>query len=350
MCRTLTWTLICLAALAACRDTRARPHTITLGGPTMGAAWSVQIVTGPEGLSNQARASVDAAIRDQLARITALMSTWNPESELSRFNRSTSLDPFPLAPETFDVFQWAVDLSEQTGGAFDVTVAPLVEAWGFGPPDDGGGPGASSLAPADTTLARLREATGVRHLHLDKTRRTVQKRRPDVRCDFSGLAPGYAADRIAALLSAHGIANALVDVGGELVARGTNESGAPWQVAIEDPGVEGGVLQRVVALSGDAMATSGDYRNYREVNGRRLAHIVDPATGRPIEHRLASATVIDTLGVRADALATALMVLGPERGMVLAERLGLPALLIVRTPDGRFEQRASSRFNTRQRH
>jgi len=335
---------VSLIVLAACRGSDDARRTTEFGGPTMGTTWSVKVVAGPGAPSGEERTAIDGAIRDLLARINALMSTWDPESELSRFNRSDSLEPFPVAPETFEVFRWAVELAAETDGALDVTLAPLVDAWGFGPT------GSASTPPDEETLARLRDATGVRHLELDPGGQWVRKRRPDVRCDFSALAPGYAADRIAALLAERGITDFLVDVGGELVARGHNETSSPWQVAIERPQAEGRAVARLVPLVDAAIATSGDYRNYREANGERLTHILDPATGRPIRHALASVTVIDALGVRADALATALMVLGPEKGMALAEDLDLPVVFIVRTPGGGFEQRVTPRFEALTRH
>ena len=330
---------VSLIVLAACRGSDDARRTTEFGGPTMGTTWSVKVVIGPGAPSGEERTAIDGAIRDLLARVNALMSTWDPESELSRFNRSDSLEPFPVAPETFEVFRWAVELAAETDGALDVTLAPLVDAWGFGPT------GSAIMPPDEEMLAQLRDATGVRHLELDPGGRWVRKRRPRVRCDFSALAPGYAADRIVALLAERGITDFLIDVGGELVARGHNETSSPWQVAIERPQAEGRAVARLVPLVDAAIATSGDYRNYREANGERLTHILDPATGRPIRHALASVTVIDALGVRADALATGLMVLGPEKGMALAERLDLPAVFIVRVPDGGFVQRTSPSFD-----
>lgn len=331
-------TALSLLVVTGCRGNEAGRRTLEFSGPTMGTTWSVKVVTGPDGLGRAERSEIDVAIRDLLVRINALMSTWDPESELSRFNRSDSLDPFPVAPETFEAFQWAVQLEKETDGALDITVAPLVDAWGFG------AAGSASTPPDEETLARLRDATGVRHLELDPAGEWVRKRRADVRCDFSALVPGYAADRIAALLAQRGFTEFLVDVGGELVARGRNDAGAPWQVAIEQPQAEGRAIARLVPLTDAAIATSGDYRNYRDVNGERLTHILDPATGRPIRHRLASVTVIDELAVRADGLATALLVLGPDRGMALAEQLDLPAVFMIRMRDGGFEQRVSPRF------
>lgn len=327
-------------ALTACGRPAPVRQTVTFGGPTMGTTWSVQVVTGPEGLATSRRAELDRSIRTVLDRINRLMSTWDPTSELSRFNDSDQLGPFVVAPETFEVFQWAQRLAHETDGAIDVTVGPLVTAWGFGPDGESQGP------PTEEALARRREAVGMQHLELDPHGKWVRKRQRDVRCDFSSLAPGYAADRIAATLGLYGLTDFLVDVGGEFVARGSNDNGRPWHVGVEQPGDDDRWVARVIPLVDQALATSGDYRHYREVDGERLPHILDPRSGRPIRHRLSSVTVVDRMAVRADGLATAMMVLGPEDGMALAERLALPVLFILRTPEGRFEQRLSSQLET----
>ncbi len=303
----------------------------------MGTTYAVKVVTAPAGLAGGGR-DLDGAIRVELERINQLMSTWDDASELSRFNRSTSLQPFAVSPETFEVFRWAVDLGALTRGALDVTVAPLVDAWGFGPK------GRHPQPPAADEIARLREAVGTRHLALDAAALTVRKLRPDVRCDFSALAAGYAADRISTRLADLGVTDFLVDMGGELRASGRNDAGEAWQMAIERPQSRPS-HRRMVAIRDLAISTSGDYRNYYEVDGERIAHIVDPRTGRPIHHRLASVTVIDRLAVRADALSTALMVLGPDDGRALADEIDLAALFIVRGDAGGFTERATTRFD-----
>jgi thiamine biosynthesis lipoprotein len=294
----------------------------------MGTEFAVKVVTGREGLDDITRTDLGRTIRAELDGIDARMSTWKPDSELSRFNASTSLDPFAVSKDTFEVFEWAVELGALTGGAVDVTVAPLVDAWGFGPD------GPLERQPTDAHIQRLLESTGVRHLALDAATLTVRKARPDLRCDFSSIAPGYAADRIWTLLSDRGFTDYLVDVGGELRTRGRNDAGAAWQIAIELPQPGGRTIDRIVPVSGLAIATSGDYRNYHEVEGRRVTHIIDPRTGAPIQHRLASVTVIDELAVRADALSTALMVLGPEAGLAFAREQDLAAAFIIREADG----------------
>lgn len=322
-------------------------RTIEFHGPTMGATFLVKVVTGPDGLDAARRGELDRDIRGVLDRIDRLMSTWDPASELSRFNDATSLEPFAVSHETFEVLRWAIDLARLTGGALDVTVAPLVDAWGFGPG------GRRGRQPSNAEITRLLEATGPDRLELNASARTVRKTRPDVRCDLSAVAPGYAADLLWSELTDRGFTDFLVDVGGELRTRGVNDRGEPWQVAIDRPHASGEATQRIVSISNLAIATSGDYRNYYELDGQRVAHILDPRTGRPLSHRLASVTVIDERAVRADGLATALMVLGSEEGMALARTLDLAVLFIVRTDEGfaeittpRFEAIADTRTTT----
>ena len=303
----------------------------------MGGSFSVKVVTSQDELETPGLHDVDGALRSTLDRIEGLMSTWDRDSELSRFNRSTSLEPFTVAPETLDVFKWSLEVGSVTGGALDVTIGPLVDAWGFGPS------GPRKTAPTDDEIDRLREAMGPGRVELNPTAGTVRKTRPDVQCDLSSVVPGYAADRLSRELADRGFTDFLVDVGGEVLARGRNEKGAPWQVAIERPEPQGDAIQRLVSLSDLAITTAGDYRKYREVDGQRVAHILDPRTGRPLTHRLASVTVIDALAVRADAFDTALLVLGTNEGMALATKLNLAALFIERTNDG-FVERTTPRF------
>jgi thiamine biosynthesis lipoprotein len=306
-------------------------------GLAMGGTYSVKIVTPKDELETPGLHDVDRALRSTLDRIEGLMSTWDRDSELSRFNRSTSLEPFSGSPETFDVFKWSMDVGILTGGALDVTIGPLVDAWGFGPS------GPRNSLPTNEEIARLREAMGPGRIELDPTVLTVRKTRPNVRCDLSSVVPGYAADRLWTELAARGFPDFLIDVGGEVRTRGRNEAGAEWQIAIERPEPQGDAIQHLVPISDLAITTAGDYRKYRDVDGQRVAHILDPRTGRPLTHRLASVTVIDALAVRADAFDTALMVLGMDEGMALATKLNLAALFIERTAEG-FSERATPRF------
>ena len=292
----------------------------------MGTTFAVRVVEEDPG---EARvAALEAAVGQVLARIDARMSTWRPESELSRFNRLQSTEPFPVSDDTLAVFRHAIEISELTGGAFDVTVAPLVDAWGFGPA------GRPAAFPDGAEIERLRARVGYRQLAIDVSSSTIRKSQASVSADLSALAKGYAVDQVAELLRAEGIGSYLVEVGGEVRARGRSERGDAWRVGIERPAPGPPVLQRQLALRDLALATSGDYRNYYELEGRRLSHTIDPRSGRPVSHGLASASVLDPLCVRADALATALEVLGPEDGFALAASNGWAALLIGRQPDG----------------
>jgi thiamine biosynthesis lipoprotein len=330
--------LASLVASACASSGEAERRILEFRGPTMGSTYSVKVVTGLAGLPDAA--DLDRQIRADLERITALMSTWDTESELSRLNRYTGSDPFQLSPETFEVFRWSRDIGAKTGGALDVTIGPLVDAWGFGPS------GRRSRFPTDAEIARLRQAVGMHLLELDEAAMTVRKKRPDVGCDLSALVPGYAVDRLSTRLLDRGLEDFLVDVTSELRAQGRNEKGERWQVAIERPDEAGQIGERIVRLSDAAIATSGDYRNFFELDGVQAAHILNPRTGRPIGSHLASVTVMDRLSVRADAFATALMVLGPDEGLALAQRLDLAALFLVREGNDGFLERTTTRFDT----
>jgi len=217
---------------------------------------------------------------------------------------------------------------------------PLVDAWGFGPGDP-------TDPPDDETLARIAAYVGndkLRHAAAGAAHK-LAKAHPKVRCDFSALAKGYGVDRIAGALDALGIEDYLVEIGGEVRARGENGDRA-WRIAVEQPVAGKRAIQQVVELTDESMATSGDYRNFRESDGQRLTHIIDPRTRRPVEHSLASVTVLHPACAFADAYATALMVLGPDAGMQFAESESLAVFMLVRTDDGIVE-RASSRWAAR---
>ncbi len=303
-------------------------------GEIFGTTWSVKVSTE---LAPVARDAIAAEIDETLARVDALMSTWKPDSELSRFNAARSTDPFPIEADTAAVFAIALEVGERSGGAFDVTVGPLVEAWGFG------ASGVPLEAPDAATLEALGARVGLDRLVLDRDAQppTLTKRHPEVAADLSAVAKGHAVDRVAQRLVAAGFDGFLVEIGGELRAQGRRPDGTPWRVAIEEPVFEGRAIHRVLALEDHAIATSGEYRNYRETSdGARVSHTIDPRTARPIAHGLASVTVVHREAAWADAWATALNVLGPDEGYLLAERESLAATFIVRGGDG-FEARST---------
>jgi thiamine biosynthesis lipoprotein len=301
---------------------------VVFNGPTMGTRYTVRVVASP--LDEKRRESIRVAIEDVLDLANRLLSTWDPDSEISRFNRHASTDPFAVSPETIGLLGIAHRVAEVSEGAFDVTVGPLVEAWGFGPA------GLPERAPSAATLAGLRARVGPDRIVVDAEGGTVAKVRPDVACDLSALAPGWAADRIAAALEGLGHRDFIVDIGGEVVTRGRRVDDTRWRVAVESPGRDRDHLL-VLALEDTAVATSGDYRNaYVDETGRRRSHLIDPRTGEPVAHELASVTVVHPEGVWADALATAMLVMGPEPAWMLATRERLAVRLVARLEGGTY--------------
>jgi len=303
-----------------------QPSVAKFEGKSMGSSYHATL-TGV--LSKEkvlrARNEVEAALED----VNEKMSTYREDSELSRFNRHPGTDPFPVSAETAEVFRIALAVSEQSDGAFDITVGPLVNAWGFGPDPEG-------PPPDDAAVAALRERVGWRMVAVDAENR-LTKARADVYCDLSAVAKGYAVDKAAEALEALGVDGYMVEVGGEVRAKGNGPKGGPWRIGIEKPRYGERSVQEVVLLASAALATSGDYRNFRMVDGKRFSHTVDPKTGRPIEHALASASVLHPSCAWADAYATALMVLGPEAGRAFAEKRGLSVSLLVHAGDNRFD-------------
>jgi len=312
-----------------------------LAGPTMGTAYSVRIVT-EETLSLATKTDLLEAVEATLAEVNSSMSTYLEDSEISLLNRAPVGAPVVVSSPFLVVLEEARRLSELTEGAFDVTVGPLVNAYGFGPTEGD--------LPDEEELEALREQTGYERLEIDSEASSVTKSQSELYVDLSALAKGYAVDRVAAVLEERGYSEFLVEIGGEVQTSGANLEGDSWRIGIERPefslGASQRPLQRIVALGDQAMATSGDYRNFREVDGKRLTHIVDPRTGRSVHHTLASVTVVHELCMTADGLATALMVLGPEEAAAFAEANGLAVLLLVRVPPGEgggaFEERAST--------
>jgi len=332
---------LCLAALVAFSVYRlacaaAPPAAAEFRGTSMGTVYSVKLADAE--LTSEARRAIARVIEERLDGVDRAMSTYRPDSELSRFNRHAANEPFPVSAETLEVFRVAREVSELSGGAFDVTVGPLVAAWGFGATDRAPAP------PSEAELAALRPRVGFARVAIDASAGTLTKSRADVVCDLSAIAKGYAVDRVAAGLRDLGYGDFLVEVGGEVRASGFRRDGAAWRVAIEQPDSMPRAVHAVVPLHDMALATSGDYRNFYEVDGRRISHTIDPRTAQPIAHALASVSVLHRDAVHADALATALNVLGPEAGRALAEREGLAAYFMVRRPDGRFESLETSAF------
>lgn len=335
MRRRLEILLVAVVALVGCGRSAPGPDLWVFVGETMGTTYEVKVVA--EGIGEERRVELADAIVGVLDEVNGKMSTWLKESEVSRLNRVGAREPFAVSPETFEVLALSKKLVGETRGAFDMTVGPLVDAWGFGPA------GRQAEPPGEEELAGLLERTGSELLDLDAASLTVTKGLDQLRVDLSGVAKGYAVDRISEALAEAGAGRHMVEVGGEVRTRGLNQQAGPWRIAIQMPDLGGQRHELVVPLSDLAMATSGDYRNYYEVAGRRVSHTIDPRTGRPIEHNLASVSVVATDCARADGLATGLNVLGPE-GVSLAEELGVAAYFLFREADGEFSRRMTPAF------
>ena len=309
---------------------------IAFSGATMGTTWNVKVAG--DDLGPGALRAIGAAIEEALDDVVGRMSTWESGSELSRFNASPSLLPFEISPPVVEVLGIAQRISQESGGAFDITVGPLVHAWGFGGADRTPSP------PSDDDLSHIQARVGYRGLRLDPQAGTLAKTHPRMEVDVSAIAKGYGVDRVAEALEDLGHTDYLVEVGGELRARGQKNNGQIWRVAIERPSDEIRTLHRVLVLRDSAMATSGDYRDFYESDGKRVSHTIDPRSGRPIGHALASVSVVHPSATWADAWATALNVLGPEAGYALALREDLAVHFIVRSGPEGFESRSTPQF------
>ncbi len=311
-----------------------------LRGETMGSTYTVVIAGDPP--ATERLLELQGAIEAVLAEIDLSMSTYRPDSELSRFNDAPANVPFAASQGLRAVVAEAQAISERSGGAFDVTVAPIVEAWGFGPAKQAG-----PRQPSERELADLRARVGWQRLVLDPEAGTLVKRVEGLRVDLSAIAPGYAGDRISTILSEAGLDRHMVEVGGEVRAKGSNPAGEGWKIGIERPTNDAlgeRTVQAILRVHDAGVATSGDYRNYWEKDGRRYSHTIDPRTGRPITHALASVTVVHETAALADGWATALNVLGPDAGLELAEAEGIAASFLVRTIAGGFEVRSTAAY------
>jgi thiamine biosynthesis lipoprotein len=326
-------------SLAGCSDrpavTPASPGVLQFSGQTMGTTYTVKLAGAA--FSSARVEALQAGVHDALEGINRGLSLHRADSELTRFNRHEANTPFALSRDFLAVLATARQVSELSAGAFDVSVAPLTQAWGFGPDK-------RRVVPAAEQIAAGRAAVGWRGLQLDTAQRTASKARGGLQVDLGGIAKGHGVDLAALALEAGGAEHYMVEVGGEVRTRGHNAQGRAWQIGIEQPDAQPQRARSVVPLSGRALATSGDYRFYFEQGGRRYSHEIDPRTAEPIRHGLASVSVVADSCMLADALATALIVMGPERGLALAQQLALPALFILREPQGGLRDMTTAAF------
>ena len=304
------------------------------GGPTMGSHYSLKYLAGE---NSPEPAAVKAEVELLLAQVDQQMSTWRSDSELSEFNRLPAGSCRVMPEAVLELVRAGEQLSRDSDGAFDLTVSPLLELWGFGPQSRG------ERIPSAEEISALRANVGHHHLRIDGQQLCKDAA---VAVDLGSIAAGYSVDRVAARLTELDVHSFLLDITGELKAVGRKPDGSAWRIAIEVPRDDLREASQILELDGLAVSTSGDYRNYFEKDGRRYSHTLNPQTGAPIDHRLASVTVVDTSAQRADGLSTLLMVLGPEQGEAFAERAAIAALFISRSADG-FVSHATTQFNRR---
>lgn len=325
--------VVILSALSGCTDS-ASVQSLRLSGATMGTTYNVTLVSLGEIENTEV---LQTEIDETLRQLNQHVSTYIPNSEINELKKTALNQWVDISKPMEEVLSTSVIVSQWSSGAFDVTLRPLIDLWGFGPTKG------HDQVPDDRAINRALVNVGYQHLKLD-TQAHKLLRSAAVDLDFSAVAKGYGVDQIALLLERHGITNYLVEIGGELRLRGRNAKGKSWTIAVERP--QASLTQQVykaISLTDIAMATSGDYRNYFEQNGQRYSHTIDPRTGRPITHNLASVTVLHASAAMADALATAFSVMGVEPARLLANSQGIAALFIIKTEAG-FSELASDAF------
>lgn len=294
-----------LVMLTACH----RPEEIKFSGRTMGTAWSL--------LSAQATDSMRQLIQSHLDQREAVLSHWQKDSAVTRFNDSRSTDWQPVPPELIQVIELARDIASKTGGALDITLAPLIDLWGFG------AAGPAKAIPTERQIAEAKTRCGWKHLHSRLDPPALKKDIPDLRLNVASVTEGFVIDELISRLQQQGLSDFLLEVGGEVAAIGHAPAGTAWRVGIQTPEATPGDALQTLPLSDLCIATSGNYRHRIETNGQSYSHLIDPRSGRPITHPLTSVSVIHSSSALADGYATALMILGPEKGRETAEKLGL---------------------------
>jgi FAD:protein FMN transferase len=324
--KALSLLLFAVLTLSGCSE-----QVLEFGGPTMGSSYAVKYLRGAQGPTiEQAKAATEAI----LAEVDQQLSTYREDSLIAQFNALPANSCQPMPAELLALVAFAEQLSVQSGGAFDLTLEPLLNLWGFGPQ------ASIEQVPSPAQIAQVSERVGHQHLRIDGQ---LLCKDAAVAVDFNSIGAGYAVDRISARLAELGVSSYLVEATGELRAQGHKPDGSAWRIAIEAPLEHQQVAEKILPLDGYGVSTSGDYHNYFEQDGLRYSHSLDPQTGAPIRHTLAQVTVVDRSVQRADGLSTLLMVLGPERGLQFAEREGIAALFVSRAPQG-FVSHASSTF------
>lgn len=312
--------LVMPLALAACYKSI---QVIEIAGFTMGTSYKV-IAVDHDNRVDEGEAK--RAVSDALLAVNKSMSNWDDTSEISRLNAAPGGSVTQMSPALAEVMNAAATVHSASGGRFDTTLGPVIELWGFG------APGEQSVPTEDAVAAARLRSGHANTLTIDGDR--VERAFDDTQVYLSGIGKGYGADAVGRAIEGLGITDYMVEIGGDVYASGRNPDGLPWQIGIESPDPLSASYMDVVGISGRGLASSGDYRNYIEVDGRRLSHMIDPETGRPVDHNTASATVIAENAMLADAWSTAMLVLGRERGLETAKTHGIAVQFVERKGSG----------------
>lgn len=313
--------LLALLTIVGCRQ---RPPEISLSGPTMGTTYNVKVIGAPAGID---RHSVRVVIDAVLADIDLSMSGYRPDSEVSRFNAARSTAWIPVSADLATVVESAQSVSAASGGALDITIAPLVSLWGFGPT------GELLSLPGDNEIKAVQATVGYQRLEVRTSPAALRKQLPALTIDLNAVAPGFAVDKLAAKFDALGLRNFMIDIGGEVLVKGRNARNESWHIAVEKPVEARSDPMAILQIADQSVTTSGEYHHYYVRDGHRYSHTLDPRTGRPVEHNLVSVVLVGPTTLFVDAWATALNVLGADEGMKLATERGIPAMFITQDND-----------------
>lgn len=327
--------LLLVALCLGCSNAESGPAELHhFSGATMGTSYSVRVVSKDNQLDLDA---IQQKVDDRLSEINRMMSTYDPKSELSRFNRHESQDWFSVSEETALVVEFALKVAADSEGAFDPTVGPVVNLWGFGPKKP------RNLPPSAEDIAAALQRIGHNKLQVRRDPPALRKTQADLYVDLSAIAKGFGVDDVSRLLKELGFANSMVEIGGEVRTRGSKSGNEPWRIGVEKPDSKGRKLQEIFELHEGALATSGDYRNFFEREGVRYSHTINPATARPVQHNLATVSVLADKCLEADALATALLVMGDSKGYDWCIQHKVAAMFLIRNGK-QVSERATPRF------
>ncbi|MFQ3208386.1 MAG: thiamine biosynthesis lipoprotein [Glaciecola sp.] len=297
-----------------------QPVEVAILGETMGTTYSIKVVRKSEiPLDVQA---LKGQIDDALIQVNALMSTYDPDSELSQLNKTAAGIRFPISDQTEFVLKEAIRLHNLSNGSLDVTVGPLVNLWGFGPDKR------AEVIPTQSQLLEIADYVGIDKFEMNLG--VVTKSHSKLYIDLSTIAKGYGVDAVADIIEENEISDYLIEIGGEMRVAGKKANGNDWRIAIEKPITNERAIQKIISIGNNAVATSGDYRNYFEQDGIRYSHLIEPKTGYPITHNLVSVTVVHASSMTADGLATALNVMGADQAKAVATAEDLAVFMIIK--------------------